>query len=303
MDFKQLRYFVQVAQLGSFTKAALALDVAQPALSRQIRALEVELRQTLLLRDGRGAKVTEAGKQLLEHGLGILHQVDRALEDLGRVQGRLAGHVVVGMPTTLARRLAVPLMRSFRQQLPDARLSIREGLSVDLTEDLQIGRLDIALLYNPQHPQDLETKAISQEHLVLIQRKPSKDKGVNADTALAPINLVDLATMPLLIPSRPNAIRLLVDTEMARCGVVPDIALEIDGVTSILELVAEGFGNAVLSADAVADVAHPERFVHRPIVNPSLVTVMAMAVSARRPATLTQAATQGLIGGLLRGNG
>jgi len=78
MDLKQLEYFVRVAELGSFTRASIALDVAQPALSRQVRLLEVELRQSLLVRNGRGATPTEAGKLLLEHGRGILHQVERA---------------------------------------------------------------------------------------------------------------------------------------------------------------------------------------------------------------------------------
>src|SRR5215208_4163183 len=80
MDLRQLEYFVRVAELGSFTRAAVALDIAQPALSRQVRLLEVELRQTLLVRNGRGATPTESGKVLLEHGRGILHQITRVRE-------------------------------------------------------------------------------------------------------------------------------------------------------------------------------------------------------------------------------
>ena len=127
MDLKQLEYFVRVAELGSFTRAALALDVAQPALSRQVRLLEVELRQTLLTRNGRGAVPTEAGQLLLAHGRGILHQVERAKEELGRVRGALAGRVAVGLPTSLARVLTVPLTRAFRQQMPDATISISDN--------------------------------------------------------------------------------------------------------------------------------------------------------------------------------
>ena len=93
MDLMQIEYFVRVAELGSFTRASVVLDIAQPALSRQVRLLEVELRQNLLMRNGRGATPTEAGKLLLEHGRGILHQVERAREELGRVRGALAGRV------------------------------------------------------------------------------------------------------------------------------------------------------------------------------------------------------------------
>ena len=108
MDLKQIEYFVRVAELGSFTRAAIALNVAQPALSRQIRLLEVELRQNLLKRNGRGATPTEAGLLLLEHGRGILHQVERTHEALGRARIDLTGRVALGLPPSVARVLTVP---------------------------------------------------------------------------------------------------------------------------------------------------------------------------------------------------
>jgi LysR family nitrogen assimilation transcriptional regulator len=147
MDLKQLEYFVRVAELGSFTRASSVLDIAQPALSRQVRLLEVELRQNLLLRNGRGVTTTEAGKLLLEHGRGILHQVERAREDLGRVRGALAGRVALGLPPSIARVMTVPLTRAFRKRLPSAALSISEGCRwpCGIVDRL----LDIALLYNP----------------------------------------------------------------------------------------------------------------------------------------------------------
>ena len=149
MDLKQLEYFVRVAELGSFTKASNLLDIAQPALSRQIRLLETELRQNLLIRNGRGVAVTDAGKVLLEHGRGILHQVDRAKEDVSMVRGTLAGRVALGLPPSMAKIINLPLTREFRKMMPDAKLSIIEGLSVAMQESLLAGRLDIALLYNP----------------------------------------------------------------------------------------------------------------------------------------------------------
>ena len=91
MDLKQLESFVRVAELGSFTRAGIALGVQQPLLSRHVRQLEVELRQNLLDRNGRGVTLTEAGRVLLEHAKGILHQVEVAQEDLGAVRGALGG--------------------------------------------------------------------------------------------------------------------------------------------------------------------------------------------------------------------
>ncbi len=290
MDLKQLEYFVRVAEMGSFTRAAIALDVAQPALSRQVRLLEVELRQNLLARNGRGATPTEAGKLLLEHGRGILHQVERAREELGRVRGALAGRVAIGLPPSVAKVLTVPLIREFRQRMPEATLSITEGLSVGMQESLANGRLDIALLYNATAGADMDITPLLEEELFLVQRKAGKASQALSRAAA----LKDLAALPLVIPSRPNAIRMLVETGLAAQGLKPDIALEIDGVAAILELVADGAGSAVLSRNAVATSGRPQAYALRPI-SPKLRSRLYVAVSSQRPTTLTQQAMLELI--------
>lgn len=292
MDLKQLEYFVRVAELGSFTRASVSLDIAQPALSRQVRLLEVELRQNLLTRNGRGAIPTEAGKLLLEHGRGILHQVERAREELGRVRGALAGRVAIGLPPSVAKVLTVPLTREFRKRMPQASLSISEGLSVAMLESLMTGRLDIALLYNATPSAETEVTPLLEEDLFLVQRRQGKAAGAAAGKA---ITLRDVAALPLVIPSRPNAIRMLVETEMANLGCRPTIALEIDGVPAILDLVADGAGCAVLSRNAVDTSSTPAAFVTHPITAPRLRSKLSSAVSSLRPATLTQKAMLELI--------
>jgi len=288
MDLKQIEYFVRVAELGGFTRAAAALGVAQPALSRQVRLLEVELRQTLLARDGRGAVPTEAGRLLLAHGRGILHQVKRAREELGKLRGALAGRVAVGLPSSLARVLTVPLTRAFSRQMPEATISISEGLSTAMLESLVNGRLDVVLLYNARPSPDIEITPLQVEDLYLVQACAHSE-------VAGPIRLQEVAALPLVIPSRPNAIRMRVESELAALGCSPRIALEIDGVSAILDLVADGVGNAVLSRNAVASSAHPALFRLRPIEQPRLQAQIALAVSAQRPATLTQQATQALL--------
>jgi LysR family nitrogen assimilation transcriptional regulator len=295
VDLKQLEYFVRVAELGSFTRAAIALDVAQPALSRQVRLLEVELRQSLLVRNGRGALPTEAGKLLLEHGRGILHQVERAREEMGRIHGALAGRVAIGLPPSVAKALAVPLIREFRRHMPDATVSITEGLSVGMQESLATGRLDIALLYNASAAPDVELTPLLEEPLFLVQRQPAK-----APARPRPVSLRDVATLPLVIPTRPNAIRMLVENEMARLGCRPEVALEIDGVAAILDLVEDGAGSAILSRNAVATSNRPQAFTMRPINAPVLRSRLMLAMSPQRPATLTQRAAAQLIQQLAR---
>lgn len=292
MDFRQIESFVRVAELGSFTKAAQMLGMTQPALSRQIRMLEVDLHQSLLVRNGRGAVPTEAGKLLLSHGRGILHQVARAREDLGRVRGALAGRVAIGLPPSLARVLTVPLTRAFRAQLPEARVSISEGLSTQMQEWLVDGRLDIAVLYNARASADIDISPLLDEELFLVQpRQP----GLAEDPPPGPITLAEVAALPLVIPSRPNAIRTHVETEMAQIGCRMQVALEIDGVSAILDLVADGAGAALLSRNAVASCIRPSAYQVRAVCDPPLRTRLFLAVSSMRPTTLTQHATLDLI--------
>jgi len=297
MDLRQIEYFVRVAELGSFTRASVVLGIAQPALSRQVRLLEVELRQSLLLRNGRGATPTEAGQLLLKHGRSILHQVARAREELGRVRGALAGRVAIGLPPSIAKVLTVPLTRAFRAQLPDAALAISEGLSVAMQELLTTGLLDIALLYNTASGPGMETTALMEEDLFLVQRRSPGQPDAEA-LAQAPLPLDELSRFPLVIPTRPNALRMLVESELAARGQRPQISLEIDGVAAILDLVADGAGCAVLPMNAVSTCGKPDAFDARPIDGASqtrLRSKLFMAVSSQRPATLTQQAMAQLI--------
>lgn len=281
MDLKQLEYFVRVAELGSFTRASIVLDIAQPALSRQIRLLEVELRQNLLIRNGRGVTTTEAGKLLLEHARGVLHQIERAREELSRIRGALAGRVAVGLPPSLSKVLTVSLTREFRKRMPEASLSIAEGLSVTMQESLINGRLDIALLYNTPPSPDIDPIPLVEEDLFLVEQSQPRGR-------LGPIELRELARLPLIIPGRPHSIRMLVESEMASIGLHPRIAIEVDGITSILDLVADGAGCAVLSMNAVTTSGKAAVLTARPIVEPALRSRLALAVSARRPITGTQ---------------
>ncbi|MEZ5606335.1 MAG: LysR substrate-binding domain-containing protein [Burkholderiaceae bacterium] len=294
MDLRQLEYFVGVAELGSFSRAALALEVAQPALSRQVRLLEVELRQSLLQRHGRGAVPTEAGLVLLEHARGILHQVGRARDELARLRGGLTGHVAVGLPPSVARALAVPLVRAFGQQLPEARLSIAEALSTNMQEQLASGRLDIAVLYNARPVPGLEITPLAVDELMLVQGARAPRHAPSG----TPVTLDELARLPLVIPSRPNAIRMHVEHQLAAVGGQPEVALEIDGVAAILDLVADGAGSAVLSRHALAAGARPDIFQLRPIeTGPGqrLQIPLFAALSALRPGTGAQRAVLALL--------
>jgi len=284
MDLKQLEYFVRVAELGSFTRASISLDVAQPALSRQIRLLEVELRQNLLTRNGRGAVPTEAGKLLLEHGRGILHQVALTREELGAARGALAGRVSIGLPPSLSKLITVPLAKAFAQHLPKAQLSLTEGFSVLMHEGLRMGNLDMAVLYNPEQSPDLEMSTLHEDVLTLISPATSASKGKKSDGA----SLRDVADLALILPSRPNAFRILIEGEMMTIGKRPNIILEVDGLNAILNLVKEGMGHAILPGYTLSNFENSAPFSVKTIHTPAIKSQLMLVWSARRPTTQTQ---------------
>jgi LysR family nitrogen assimilation transcriptional regulator len=282
MDIKQLSYFLHVAELGSFTRAAALLEVAQPALSRQVRLLEVELRQTLLTRNGRGVSVTEAGKRLLEHARGILYQVERVYEDLEEMRGAPVGHTVIGVPHSLGRNFTVALVEEFKLHYSKATLGIIEGLSSYVLEWLALGRIDVGLVYNPMPSPLIETTPLFSEPLYLIG--PIKVQRKTPQTG-EPVSLCDLPRYNLIVPSRPNMLRLFVETQLAKTGARINVAWEVDGIPGILALVARGHGYTVLSMNAIRN--DPLRFalLPQPIVEPELVSMLTLATSSQRSLT------------------
>lgn len=293
MDLRQIESFVRVAELGSFTKAAAALGMAQPLLSRHVRQLEVSLRQNLLSRNGRGVSVTDAGRVMLEHGRGILHQVALAREELDSVRGALSGRVSIGLPPSLSRLLTVPLTKAFRDHLHGAQITLTEGFSLLMLESLRAGRLDMAVLYNPSPAPDLALSVLHEDALVLISSAAHRARS-------ARVSLTEVAGLPLILPSRPNAFRLLIETGMARLNAQPQIALEIDGLNAILELAREGLGHAVLPAYTLSEGTAAQGLCTRAIERPKLRAQLMLVRSAKRPNTPTHEAAEKLLRGVLK---
>jgi LysR family nitrogen assimilation transcriptional regulator len=282
VDLKQIEYFVQVAELGSFTRASSVLRVAQPALSRQVRALEVELRQTLLDRNGRGVTLTEAGKRLLAHGRGILQQVQRARQDLEDQRGAASGLLSLGLPPSVGRTLTAPLVEAFREHFPKATLTMVEGLSTYTLEWLMQGRIDCAVVYNATPAAALELQPVLEERLYLVSaRGKARGKGLLGP----PASLADVAGHELVIPSRPHAIRMRVETALAEAGLKPRVGLEIESVPAILDLVQRHPLHAVLSLNALRGQEREQAYVARPVQagRQALATTLWIATSAQRP--------------------
>ena len=279
MNLTQLRYFVRVAEMGSFSKAAIELDVAQPALSRQVRLLETDLHVTLLQRTGRGVLLTDAGKRLFDHAVGILQLVAHAREDVSANRDEATGRIVVGLPPSMGRMLTLPLVDAFQQHLPKARLAIVEGLSAHIVEWISTGRVDLGLVHNPDANPAIETLHVLDEPLCLV----SAAKG--APRKQAPLPFAELVMLPLVVPEHTHAIRKLLETQAALAGLKLNIAYEVSSVSSILELVRSGHGHAVLTPSAVAASGQAAAFRVRPLAERVLTSTLCLASSAHKPAT------------------
>jgi LysR family nitrogen assimilation transcriptional regulator len=286
VDLKQLDTFVRVAELGSFTRAAGVLRVAQPALSRQVRALEVELRQPLFDRNGRGVTLTEAGKRLLAHGRGILQQVERARQDLEEHRGAAAGLLSIGLPPSLSRTLTTPLVEAFRARFPRATLSVVEGLSTYTLEWLIQGRIDLALVYNAVPAAALDLQPVVEEKLYLVSLRQG------GSLVGRPVTLAQVAASDLVIPGRPHAIRMQLEAALAELGLKPRVALEVDSVGAILDLVHRHPLCAVLTLNAIVGSPREDTLAARPIRSGGgkkamkgkpLTTTLWIATSALRP--------------------
>ncbi|MBL0089191.1 MAG: LysR family transcriptional regulator [Ideonella sp.] len=295
MNLKQLEYFVHVAELGSFSKASMVLGIAQPALSRQVRALEVDLRETLLLRNGRGVALTEAGRRLFEHGVGILQTVAQAREDMGASRDEPVGRITIGLPPTIGRQLTLPLVDGFQRKLPRARLVIVEGLSSHIVEWITTGRVDIGLLYNPEAQAGLEISRLLDEPLCLVERRaarPGKGAAARPKDRMA-VPMADLTGLPLIVPERSHVIRRLLETQAALAGLKLDIAWEVSSIGSIIDLVCAGYGHAVLTASAVVASGRSGELLATPLTDPPLQSVLCMATSAhKRPGPLMRHAAK-----------
>jgi LysR family transcriptional regulator, nitrogen assimilation regulatory protein len=279
VDLKQLEYFRHVAELGSFTRAASFLSVVQPALSRQVRQLEVELGQNLFERNGRGVALTDAGSRLLEHTRGILLQVGRARQELEDQKNGDSGHFVLGLPPSLGRSVTVPLVKAFARLLPNASLATVEGLSVYMLEWLNVGRVDCALVYNAPASPTVDLQPLLDDQLFFIGPLSPKP----ARKARKSITLTELADYPLIIPSRPHSIRMSVENALASVDRKIRVAHEIECIPAVIELVRQSLGFGVLPLNAVTSTPWGGQVRVVPILAPVLKTSLSIATSAHRP--------------------
>jgi LysR family transcriptional regulator, nitrogen assimilation regulatory protein len=244
MDTRALRYFQAVAEFGSYSRGAEFLRISQPAVSRQIHALEQELGRPLFVRHSHGVNLTDAGRTLLERGQAILRQFDQAREDIRRGQAGTSGTVTLAVPPAAGNLLVPELTRRFAAAYPNVFLKIAAGFSVYIHEWMVRGRVDLACLHDPVPQPGFVVTPLAREEVFLVGRRGS------LDLPRGHVRTQDLADVPLILPARPNASRRLLDGWLSRRGIRLNVRMEADDHLIIRALLKEGVGYSLLTQGA-----------------------------------------------------
>lgn len=274
MDLRQLKYFVQIAESGNFSRAAEILRIAQPSLSQQMKNLEEELGVELLLRHARGVTPTEMGQQLYDHARRILEEVDR-VKDVVRSQSvNPSGRVAVGLPTSACRGLSIPLINAMAERQPNITLRVVEAMTGYLDEFLQMGRLDVALLYDHKAFEHVAWTEMMVEELMLFvpPDHPIASRGE--------VTLREIFEHPIVLPGAPNVLRTVIEQFAARHDIVP-VAMDCDSLPAIAQLVQRRATLAVMPHFAFIDEMKRGEMVAVPIVDPTPSWRLSVVVSQR----------------------
>lgn len=282
MTLRQLRYFLEIAQLRSFTRASEVLHIAQSALSRQVRALEDELGLPLFDRVDRGVKLTAAGERLRDRALVLLSNFDELCDDIVAHAGEPRGPLGIGLPPSLREMVNVPLLGEYAQRYPQVKLHVHEGISIDLEQSILQGRMDCALIVDLETPPTLRIDPVLCEQLFLVGSVAAE---LDMDR---PVSLEHVAGYDLILTSRPNSLRLIVENALARTRRPLRIVADFNATGLMTELVKGGMAYSVLPYSAAWAAYNRGDLTLAPIPDLSIDWVLA----SRRERPISLAATK-----------
>jgi LysR family transcriptional regulator, nitrogen assimilation regulatory protein len=270
--------FVQVAEMGSLTRAAVAMDVPQSMISRNLSQLERQCGAQLFRRTGRGVVLTDFGAQVFPRVKALIAEADSISDAIRTSDGQPVGEVRVGMLPSTVPMLASKLFSLMRERFPRVQLHLTEGTSAQLEEQLREGRMDMALLLREGPVPDAGEALLAQITLQLVGRRG--DPVLQAGT----IPLSALEGLPLVVPSAPHRLRARLDTLAEARGLKLNFAVEADSIRLQHEIAAAGGGSATPSG--VFELRNDRRFASARIVKPELLRSVVLSTAPRRPYTL-----------------
>jgi LysR family nitrogen assimilation transcriptional regulator len=258
-DSRKIEYFLAVMDHGNISSAAEALRVSQPTLSRQIHALEHQFNTPLFVRHGRGVSPTEAGNRLREGLRGLERQLRTLRDDVAAAAREPSGEVALGIPPSPRMLLAVSIIGAFCKAYPQVTIRISEETSGDLRDLVVRGEVDLAII-NPDEPiHGLAADPLASEPMLLIG---PRNAGLSLDVATP---LARLAELPLILTTKPNSLRRMVELELNHLGLRPRLRVEANTLPLMTDLVAQGLGYTVLPSCGVYSLVKAGRLSASPL--------------------------------------
>ena len=246
--------FVTIVSEGSFTRAADKLSLTQPAVTRQIAALESELGAKLLDRLGRRVELTAAGEAMAGYAAEILRLGEEARSAVADVRKGVSGRLSIGASSTAATYLLPPILNAYRLAHPQVQLSVVTGPSPRIGEIVRSGSVDIGIVMDYEEQGGIGAVVIA-DYDICLTVAPDHPLTVGARDSAQPL-IESLAGMPLIVMQRGATLRTFVDKLLSDAGISPTVSMEMDNVEAIKKMIEAGLGVSILPEIAIsAEVA------------------------------------------------
>ncbi len=278
VKLRQLEYVLWVAKLGSFSRAASKLRVAQPSISKQIHALEDELGAQLFHRDGHGAVPTSAARILCNTAENIFKQLEHTKVEIANLQDSPMGIVNLGVPSSLSQYFASDLGDIVKARYPNICLKITEGWTGLLYDWIMSDQIDLGIIYSSQITEHLVSEPLVTEEVCVIAL-------ADGQSVVTDYPLSQVARLPLVVPPRPHGLRLVIDRVFTRHGLTPNIVLEAEVWTVLKEAIGRGDVYGLLPPSEVREEIEAQRFRTISISEPGIKRTLCIARSRQKRAT------------------
>jgi LysR family transcriptional regulator, nitrogen assimilation regulatory protein len=274
---RQIRAVIAVCEEGSFTRAAARENSTQSGISQHFAAAERALGVKLFERSATGVTPTPAGQRYYKSCLEAVGQIARANADVRAFASRVTGDLRVGLIPTVTRAVLAPALEKFVGRYPDVRMHIVEGYSGWLTEQVQDGDLDFAIVPAAEGRVGLKTRLIARDREMLVS---SVSRGLKA---FEPVRLKDCGPLKMLLPSRSNVRRRNMEVYFETHGIEIAAIIEMDAMISTMQFVRTTDWVTILSGlICYADIGRDMGRVMSPIYDPPLMAEFVVVSPARR---------------------
>ncbi|PYD80405.1 LysR family transcriptional regulator [Komagataeibacter sucrofermentans] len=292
LDIRRLQAFIKIIDLGSISRAADLLNIAQPALSQQLATLENAFKQKLVIRSKSGVTPTTAGAELYRHAQTLTKQFDRAMVEISQGSGPLVGKVSVGLsPYSAGSTLSVKLLQLVRERLPNITLHLTESFDDIYSELIMTGRLDMAVIHGAGPIKGVIFTPLMKEEFFLLAPHdlefPQNEKGA--------VQLADIADIPLLLPPKHNFVRKSVDMAFIRKQLEPRIVAEIEALITLQGAIEQGIGSTILPWSVASRIVVPGKSRIFPLHNPVIQEDVSLCIPEIIPETEASVAVRELL--------